>query len=201
MIGWTIETTNGAVVRQVEIADAVHGHYALEADFTQATDTARATIEANLVTCAPGETVQLTGWYRWMWQAEGYFSLGVYLRFRDSSLQLLEELVAPVIKSTDWQRTELTGNAPANTAWVQVAIVAFAVNGYQTKYRAHVDNFDLRKTRRQRKGHVIGLSWRYAADHGYRQTIQLLDARSLYPYDNYFIVGETALGAVGRAWY
>lgn len=50
----------------------------------------------------------------------------------------------------------------------------------------------------EREGLVIGYRW--TADVAFTQDITLIDAEALYPYDDYYIVGQTALGS-GRAWY
>ncbi len=49
-----------------------------------------------------------------------------------------------------------------------------------------------------REGFVIRYRW--SADVAYVQDITVLDAEGLYPYSDYFVVGQTALGN-GRAWY
>jgi len=54
---------------------------------------------------------------------------------------------------------------------------------------------------RDREGFLVGLAWRYGAETGFRQDLTLLDTATLYPYNNYFVIGQTALGTAGRAWY
>jgi hypothetical protein len=48
---------------------------------------------------------------------------------------------------------------------------------------------------------VVGIRSEWSLTSGFIQTIGLWDVTSLLTYDNYFIIGETALGAVGRCYY
>ncbi len=50
-----------------------------------------------------------------------------------------------------------------------------------------------------RQGFVIAIRWQF--DGAFVQDLQILDAENLFPYTNYFVIGQTALGANGRAWY
>jgi len=50
-----------------------------------------------------------------------------------------------------------------------------------------------------REGYVIGIRWTY--DGYFSQDLMILDAENLFPYTDYFVIGQTALGANGRAWY
>ncbi|MCD6289643.1 MAG: hypothetical protein J7M34_04000 [Anaerolineae bacterium] len=50
-----------------------------------------------------------------------------------------------------------------------------------------------------REGFVIGIRWTY--DGYFSQDLVILDAENLFPYTDYFVIGQTALGAHGRAWY
>jgi len=50
-----------------------------------------------------------------------------------------------------------------------------------------------------REGFVIRIAWEFA--HAFTQSIDILDAENLYPYGDYFVIGQTALGANGRAWH
>ena len=50
-----------------------------------------------------------------------------------------------------------------------------------------------------RDGFVIGIRW--TAAEGFVQDVTLLDAEELFPHNDYFVVGTTALGAHGRCWY
>ncbi len=50
-------------------------------------------------------------------------------------------------------------------------------------------------------GYVTEIQWRCTVQDGFRQTLHLMDAAALYSYTDYFVVGQTALGAVGRCWY
>ena len=51
-----------------------------------------------------------------------------------------------------------------------------------------------------RSGHVLAHSWQLGEDGFFSQTLELLDREYLFPYEDYFVIGTTALGG-GRAWY
>ena len=57
---------------------------------------------------------------------------------------------------------------------------------------------DARIAAAPRDGHVMSISAHSGME--YSQDIEVLDREYLFPYDDYFVIGETALGA-GRAWY
>ncbi len=46
---------------------------------------------------------------------------------------------------------------------------------------------------------VVRIDWKY--DRKFTQDLTLIDIASIYEYSDYFLVGATALGAVGRAYY
>ncbi|GAB4570010.1 MAG: hypothetical protein Kow0047_23410 [Anaerolineae bacterium] len=50
-----------------------------------------------------------------------------------------------------------------------------------------------------RSGFVIGYTFRYGSG-GFVMDIDVVDGESLYRYEDYFIIGQTAFGS-GRAWY
>jgi hypothetical protein len=50
-------------------------------------------------------------------------------------------------------------------------------------------------------GIVLGIHWEAAYDRGFVQTLSVFDVDDLLPYNDYFIIGVTALGSVGRAYY
>ena len=51
-----------------------------------------------------------------------------------------------------------------------------------------------------REGYVIEIAWQ--ADGGaFAQDVTIMDAAALYPHDDFFIIGVTALGHYGRVWY
>ena len=52
-----------------------------------------------------------------------------------------------------------------------------------------------------REGFIVGISWSCSATAGFTQQLTLLDASRLYPYKNYYIIGVTKLGPVGRLWH
>lgn len=49
-------------------------------------------------------------------------------------------------------------------------------------------------------GFVIGIS-EESGEQGYWQSIDLLDPKGLYEFDDFYIIGTTALGEHGRLWY
>lgn len=200
--GWTITPRPGVVVQRRSVVDAPDGSYVLETLFGSAAGFTWATIRSAPVACAPGVICELTGWYRLRWLAAGTHGLDACLAFLDDAGNVLrEDLMAVSPVQDTWTTFTRTQAAPANTAWVQAFLVPSALNGDVTHFGVQLDALSLRQTARPKDGFVIGLSWRYAADHGYRQTLQLLDATQLYPHADYFVIGATALGAAGRAWY
>lgn len=56
-----------------------------------------------------------------------------------------------------------------------------------------------RGTRTPKEGVVIGIAW--DEQPGFLQRIAVMETDDLSEYDDYFIIGATALGAEGRAWY
>jgi len=48
---------------------------------------------------------------------------------------------------------------------------------------------------------VIGISWEGSKERGFVQELDLIDYTDLWAYDDYYIIGVTALGTHGRAYY
>ncbi len=200
--GWAI-AAYGPLVTRTSSYDAVNGNYALLADFTPAGTNAYALILSTAVPCNPGDIYGLTGWCKQLWSvfsaAQG---VDVGLRFLDSGDNVLQDnLIAASADAGNWVAFSTECSAPTGASQVQAYLQPYAANGGGTGFKALLDGLSLRCVVAYREGFVIGLSWRCAADHGYRQTLQLLDAEQLSPYADYFVIGETALGAAGRAWY
>ena len=53
----------------------------------------------------------------------------------------------------------------------------------------------------QRQAFTIGIDWTATPDAGYWQDLTVLDVDGLWEYDDYFIIGVTALGHHGRCWF
>ena len=51
------------------------------------------------------------------------------------------------------------------------------------------------------EGFVTQIQWQFAPDAGYIQNLEVLGAEDYFPTTGYFIIGTTALGAVGKCWY
>jgi hypothetical protein len=59
---------------------------------------------------------------------------------------------------------------------------------------------DAKSVTGEREGYVIEVGWD-ATTGSFNQNIKIIDAAALYPYDDFFIIGVTALGQYGRVWY
>lgn len=200
--GWAI-TSYGPLVTRTSGYGAIDGAYALLADFTPAGTNAYALVLSTAVPCTPGDIYGLTGWCKQIWSAfSAAQGVDVGLRFLDSGGNVVQDnLSAAAADEGNWVAFSTQYSAPAGANQVQAYLQPYAANGGGTGFKALLDGLSLCRVGAYREGFVIGLSWRYAADHGYRQTLQLLDATQLYPHADYFVIGETALGAAGRAWY
>lgn len=51
-----------------------------------------------------------------------------------------------------------------------------------------------------RNGFIVQIDWT-GGNAGFMQTITLIDAVSMFPYTDYYVIGTTALGQHGKAWF
>lgn len=65
----------------------------------------------------------------------------------------------------------------------------------------HVSFVDSERITGTLDGYVTGITWRFSSTVGFKQDVALVESTGLFPRDDYFIVGVTALGAAGASWY
>lgn len=87
-------------------------------------------------------------------------------------------------------------NSRVHPTWEMVGVSGIP----QLELGDRVTFYDSEVVAAERDGHVTGINWRFTPGGGFRQDISLLDREYLFPYSDYFVIGQTALGA-GRVWY
>lgn len=52
-----------------------------------------------------------------------------------------------------------------------------------------------------REGYIVGIQWEGSGAVGFKQDITVMDSAGMYDYSDWYIIGTTPLGNVGRCWY
>ena len=104
----------------------------------------------------------------------------------------------PLIQSDAHARALATFLAERNSRVQPIWRLSGVAGVPQLELSDRVTFSDARIAFAPRDGHVMSISWRSGSD--FSQDVEVLDREYLFPHDDYFVIGETALGG-GRAWY